>query len=50
MIADGKFDEALRVIDEMILLSDGSDALPHVYKANTFFQKVLPSPYAPFSC
>ena len=40
MTTDGQFDEALSVIDEIISLSDGDDAIPHVFKANTLAQKV----------
>jgi hypothetical protein len=44
MTTDGQYDEALTVIDEIIALSDGDDAIPHVFKANTLAQKVAISP------
>jgi hypothetical protein len=40
MTTEGNFDEALAQIEEIISLSDGDDAIPHVFKANTLAQKV----------
>jgi hypothetical protein len=46
MTTEGLYDEALAQINEIISLSDGDDAIPHVFKANTLAQKVV----TPLSC
>lgn len=40
MTTEGQYDEALTHIEEIIALSDGDDAIPYVFKANTLAQKV----------
>jgi hypothetical protein len=41
MTTEGRFDEALSQIEEILSLSDGDDAIPHVVKVNTLAQKVI---------
>jgi len=41
MTTEGQYDEALAQIEEIIALSDGDDAIPHVFKANTLAQKAM---------
>jgi hypothetical protein len=43
MSINGETDSALAKCDEVILLSDGSDSIPYVIKANVLMQKVLAS-------
>ena len=40
LTTEGNFDAAITQIDEIITLSDGDDAIPFVFKANTLAQKV----------
>lgn len=41
MSQEGNYEAALSQIEEIISLSDGDDAIPYVFKANTLAQKVL---------
>jgi hypothetical protein len=43
LTTEGNFDLAVRQIDDIISLSDGDDAIPYVFKANTLAQKVCSS-------
>ncbi len=41
MTTEGNFDGAVSQIDEIIALSDGDDAIPYVFKANTLAQRAM---------
>jgi len=41
MTTDGNFDGAVEQIDRVIAKSDGDDAIPYVFKANTLAQKAM---------
>lgn len=41
MSQEGNYDGAINQIEEIINLSEGDDAIPYVFKANTLAQKVF---------